>query len=461
MRRRHFLKLSSQLLCGSALFSSSSAARMTNAHIPKPRKPYNVLLLLADDLRADALGFMGNSIINTPHLDQLASKSTIFNNCFVTTSICPTSRASILTGLYASNHNIWDFQSGMNEALWSKSLPYLFQQKGYRTGFIGKWGLGGKLPTSKYDFFSGFSGQGEYYKDGIHLQDRLLSSFQDFIEGPLEKPFFLQVSFKTPHVQDGASEPFQAPSSLKDLYNEWVPKRLPTDAMKYFHNLPLMIQKGEGVKRYKKRYQLDTQFQHNMRQYYRLITGMDQTIGKALKIIETKNLLHDTIIIFTSDNGLLTGEYGLAGKWWMFEGSIRVPLTIYIPSKSPTRDTRMSLNIDIAPTLQKLCNLKNQENHGLELIHPNQYYEREAFYYEHRFQTNDVKILPSSGLRTNQHKYIKFKNTANTEEFLFNIAIDRHEKYNLVHLKQYQYLLSEMRNLHDKLELNLTSGFSD
>ncbi len=461
MRRRHFLKLSSQLLCGSALFSSSSAARMTNAHIPKPRKPYNVLLLLADDLRADALGFMGNSIINTPHLDQLASKSTIFNNCFVTTSICPTSRASILTGLYASNHNIWDFQSGMNEALWSKSLPFLFHKKGYRTGFVGKWGLGGELPNAKYDFFKGFSGQGEYFKDGIHMQDRVFNSFNDFIESPNNRPFFLQMSFKTPHVQDGDAEPFQAPSSLKNLYNDWIPKRLPTDSLKYFQNLPLMIQTGEGLKRYQSRYKLDTRYQHNMRQYYRLITGMDQKVGEVIKVLKNKNLLQNTIIVFTSDNGLLTGEYGLAGKWWMFEGSIRVPLLIYIPGKSTTTDNRISLNIDIAPTLQKLCNLIEQENHGLELIHPHRYYEREAFYYEHRFRTKDVQILPSSGLRTKQHKYIKFKNHNRSEEFLFNIAVDQHEKYNLASLEKYQYLLSEMRSLHDKLEINLSDESLD
>ena len=114
MRRRHFLKLGSQLLFGGALFTSSPSSRMANGIISNSNKPYNVLLILADDLRADALGFMGNKIIRTPNLDQLASRSTVFDNCFVTTSICPTSRVSILTGLYASKHKIWDFQSEIN-----------------------------------------------------------------------------------------------------------------------------------------------------------------------------------------------------------------------------------------------------------------------------------------------------------------------------------------------------------
>ena len=90
-------------------------------------------------------------------------------------------------------------------------------------------------------------------------------------------------------------------------------------------------------------------------------------------------------------------------------------------------------------------------------MHPSQYYERQAFYYEHQFQTDNVRILPSSGLRTKQHKYIKFKNSGTSEEFLFNIAMDPEEKYNLAKLRQYQYLLLEMRKLHDKLEYNLAT----
>ena len=77
---------------------------------------------------------------------------------------------------------------------------------------------------------------------------------------------------------------------------------------------PLLIQQGEGQKRYQSRYQRDAQFHNNMRQYYRLITGMDIIIGKVINKLKMKNLLNNTIIVFSSDNGLLTGEYGLAGK---------------------------------------------------------------------------------------------------------------------------------------------------
>ena len=84
------------------------------------------------------------------------------------------------------------------------------------------------------------------------MQDRLLNSFNNFIENPVDKPFFLQMSFKTPHVQDGHPEPFQAPSNLKKLYKDWTPPRNATDSHQYFKNLPLLIQQGEGQKRYQR-----------------------------------------------------------------------------------------------------------------------------------------------------------------------------------------------------------------
>lgn len=459
MRRRRFIKLGSQLLCSSLLLPDTISARMSTPFGKKKPTPPNVVLLLADDLRSDALGFMGNQIIQTPNLDGLARNSTVFDNCFVTTSICPTSRVSILTGRYASNHNIWDFKSGINDNLWSKSLPNLFQNNGYHIGFIGKWGLGGQLPKSKYNFFRGFAGQGRYFEDGKHMQDRLYKSSLDFFETRPNQPFFLQISFKTPHVQDGDPEPFQAPKNFSQLYNDWSPERMPTDQPGYFKLLPKALQSGEGYKRYRKRYATDRQFTHNMQQYYRLISGLDDTIGKVIQILKEKNILENTIIVFTSDNGLLTGEYGLAGKWWMFEGSIRVPLMIFIPSKIPQRDSRLALNIDISPTLQELCGLSKNNTQGLQLFDKYHYYDREAFFYEHRFQTEDVKILPSSGIRTKNHKYIKFKDLGSEHEMLFNIVLDQHEKYNLVNSPEYFPILSKMRNLHDKLASNIANDF--
>ena len=101
---------------------------------PKPVPP-NLVFLLVDDLRWNALGFMGDKIVQTPHLDRLAAKSVVFDNCFVTTSICSVSRASIFTGQWMRRHGIEDFAKGLNGTAWDKTYPAQLRTAGFRTGF--------------------------------------------------------------------------------------------------------------------------------------------------------------------------------------------------------------------------------------------------------------------------------------------------------------------------------------
>jgi len=107
----------------------------------------NILFLLADDQRWDAVGFAGNPVIQTPHLDQLAQRATVFENTFTTTSICMTSRASILTGQYARTHGVNDFYTVLSDEQMSKTYPGLMREADYYTGFIGKCSC---PPKTKY-----------------------------------------------------------------------------------------------------------------------------------------------------------------------------------------------------------------------------------------------------------------------------------------------------------------------
>ncbi|NJQ96663.1 MAG: sulfatase-like hydrolase/transferase [Hydrococcus sp. CSU_1_8] len=115
-------------------------------------------------MRWDALGAMGNRIIRTPNLDRLAYEGVLFLNNFVTTSICPTSRASIFTGQYGRRHQIWDFETPFTPQQFQQTYPALLRAAGYRTAFIGKWGLGGDLPSLEFDYWQGFAGQGQYFE---------------------------------------------------------------------------------------------------------------------------------------------------------------------------------------------------------------------------------------------------------------------------------------------------------
>lgn len=104
------------------------------------QKP-NIIFILTDDQRWDALGFAGNMIIHTPHMDKLASSGIYFRNAFVTTPICAASRASLLTGLYERTHDYTFGKPNLNNQYMYESYPYLLKKAGYATGFVGKFGV--------------------------------------------------------------------------------------------------------------------------------------------------------------------------------------------------------------------------------------------------------------------------------------------------------------------------------
>src|SRR5437763_9842898 len=106
-----------------------------------PNRP-SIVLILADDLRWNALGCMGDRVVGTPNIDRLAEQGVLFRNGFVTTSICAVSRASIFSGQYARRHGINDFATPFTPAQWGRTYPALLRTAGYRTGFVGKFGVG-------------------------------------------------------------------------------------------------------------------------------------------------------------------------------------------------------------------------------------------------------------------------------------------------------------------------------
>jgi arylsulfatase A-like enzyme len=105
-----------------------------------PARP-NIIFLLADDLRYNALGHMGNGIVKTPHIDRLANEGVRFRNAYVTTAICCVSRATLLTGQYARRHGINDFTTSLSDSALARTYPVMLRKVGYYTGFIGKWGI--------------------------------------------------------------------------------------------------------------------------------------------------------------------------------------------------------------------------------------------------------------------------------------------------------------------------------
>ncbi len=125
------------------------------AAIAQQVKRPNIIFLLTDDHRWDALGVMGNKIIQTPNLDALAKRGILFKNAHVTTAICMVSRASLLSGQYMSRHGINDFATDFKPAALANTYPALLKKAGYNVGFIGKFGIGIKnQPDTLFDYWA-------------------------------------------------------------------------------------------------------------------------------------------------------------------------------------------------------------------------------------------------------------------------------------------------------------------
>jgi arylsulfatase A-like enzyme len=180
--------------------------------------------------------------------------------------------------------------------------------------------------------------------------------------------------------------------------------------------------------------------QNNMREYYRLINGMDYAVGKILEELRKRGLSDNTVIIFYSDNGHFMAEHGFTGKWLMYEESIRVPGFIFDPrhitKAASTRE--MVLNIDLAPTMMELAGIKipkhMQGKSLLPLLEDPDKPFREDFFYEHLYRHLDgyQHIERSEGVRTRDWKYIHYiDQTGSAAEELYNLTTDSNEMQDL------------------------------
>ena len=326
----------------------------------------NIIFLLTDDQRADTLGCMGNRLIRTPHIDRLSGHGVTFNNAFVTTAICMTSRASILSGQYAARHGDWDFSRPFSPAQLAATYPALLKQARYHLGFIGKWGVG-PTPQNLFDFDATFPDQGNYFvkKDGglIHLTRLMGDQALEFLgSAPADRPFCLSISFKAPHEQDSESvvtQPFLFDPAHASWYADVTIPPPKLAANEYFDRLPDFLKNSENRARWAARYWGPARYQECVKGYYRLITEVDLEVGRIVAELEKRKLADNTVIVFTSDHGAYLGEYGFSGKWYAHEVSIRVPLIVYDPrlpkERQGTRRDEMALNIDMAPTLLALA----------------------------------------------------------------------------------------------------------
>ncbi len=427
----------------------------------------NVIFLLTDDHRWDALGAMGNSIIQTPHLDALAKRGILFKNAHVTTAICMVSRASLLSGQYMSRHAINDFNTDFKPAALAQTYPALLKKAGYQIGFVGKFGIGVKnQPDTLFDYWAAKKeGQPPYELvnasgNAIHHTDSVgkdITQFLDRFAGK-EAPFCLSVSFKAPHELDGNPPTYPVQERFRPMYeNVKIPDPL-TAAPQYWDSLPAFFRTDQNIGRDRWKPLLSTPElrQQTTRDYYRLITGVDEVVGQMIAQLKTLHIDENTLIIFMGDNGFSLGEHGLEGKWFGFEESIRVPLIISggaLPAALRGQSSpQLALNIDIAPTILSFAGIPAPTRmQGYDLIAAAQKKRppRQDFFYEHTY-LGSPRLPKVEGVVTSDLKYMRY--VEHGYEELYDTKNDPYETVNLAKRSSEQGRLEAMRRRYEELK---------
>jgi arylsulfatase A-like enzyme len=437
-------------------------------HKKNQYKRPNIIFILTDDQRWDALGATGNTIIKTPNMNKLATAGILFQNAYVTTSICCVSRASILTGQYESKHHVDDFRTDLCQGSIDKTYPALLKAAGYTMGFIGKFGVGTHPPQQLFDYWvnteAGGRMQPNYVstdKNGnkIHDTDSLDHAIEDFLDKfGSDSPFCLSVSFKAPHEQDGNPPTYVIQPKYKTYYKDiTIPEPVTADPV-YWKKFPAFFQTDTNFARARWKGLLGTPglYQENVKNYYRLITGVDDVMGKMMKRLDALRIADNTIVIIMGDNGMFLGEHGMEGKWYGYEESIRLPLLIYdllLPDKvKQHKAAQIALNIDIAPTILAMAGVPAPKTmQGIDLIQlvENKIPGRKDFFYQYYF-LGGPELPREEGVVGKDYKYMNFIEH-NCEE-LFDTRDDPHETDNLAKDPNYKKELLRMRLRYKELK---------
>ena len=423
----------------------------------------NLIFILVDDLRYDALGFV-NPDVQTPNIDHLADQGLYLPNAVVTTSLCSPSRATILTGQSTRNHGIVDNNGGSEAEL--KFFPSYLKNAGYETAFIGKWHMGraNDAPRPGFDHWVSFKGQGVYYPvPGYRLNvngqpqdqtgyitDELTDYALAWLDGrTAHRPFFLYLSHKAVHAD------FKPALRHQGQYRE-VDIKLPdpnADVAAPGAGKPMWVtnqrNSWHGVDF---PYHSDLSIEAYVREYYAALSAVDDSIGRLLTWLSEHGELQNTILVFFSDNGFLFGDHGLIDKRNAYEPSVRVPMVVYGPGRIPPGEISSRVtNLDIAPTMLGFAGLEPAEQMEGQSLVPiltgavrETDWQAKPFVYEYYWEWTFPQTPTTFAITYDEIKYIQYHGLWDLEE-LYDLSKDPGERVNLIHDEAYLKPLVERR----------------
>lgn len=416
----------------------------------------DVLFVLIDDLRWDALGYMGHPYVKTPNIDRLRSQGAMMSNAFVTTSICCPSRATFITGTLANRHGVIDNESSDYNPEVTPPLTKYLQQAGYRTAMIGKWHMGNSgAPRPYFDFWLSFKGQGVYHDPLFNINGKkveqkgyttdLLTDYAiDFIkQQPKGQPYFVMLSHKAVH------EPFMPAPRHKDAFGADARLAEPPSYAEDFADKPAW-QRRQADREVRWHYRTREIEEEKLpaavppepwKDYnkyvdqLRCLAAVDEGLGKIIDVLRERGTLDNTIIVFTSDNGYFHMEHRRWDKRLAYEESLRIPMLVVYPGHIQAGSTVSQLvtNADFAPTILSYAGLpvppQMQGASMKPLFEEKNPRWRNAVFYEYWKEL--VHSIPTmTALRTDRYKLITYPEIKDLDE-LFDLEKDPHEMNNL------------------------------
>lgn len=399
---------------------------------PKVTRP-NVLLLFADDQRADTIAAWGNPHIKTPNLDKLVATGFSFRNnyCFGSNSgaVCVPSRAMLMSG------RTWlDVKPNLDGA---SLLPEALRAAGYATLATGKWHNGEPsfvraFPDARSVFFGGMDDHTKVpvadVTGGKVANRRVAKKFssEEFADAAIgflnghkgDTPFFCYVAFTAPH------DPRNPPEKYREMYYKARPPLPPN-----FRPLPAFDNgftkniRDENLAPYPRTKEA---VRDQLCEYYGLITHMDEQVGRVLEALEKSGHSKNTIVVYTADHGLALGSHGLLGKQNLYEHSMKCPLIVAGPGVPAGKSTdAFTYLFDLFPTVCDLTGAKPPEKLAGESLRP--------LWAGEKKRLRDSVFLPYSGLmrsvRDERWKLIVYPPIDHRE--LFDLKNDPDETKNL------------------------------
>jgi len=451
--------LSTFLLSITLLATASTQLRAVEPGATHP----NILFIYTDDQSHEALSVVQKELgergrfpwLKTPNMDRIAAEGVRFRNAFVVNSLCSPSRAVNLTGRY--NHlngiasNFRPFPTN------SVTCATLLRAAGYTTAYIGKWHMDGQRARPGFDYHATYIGHGRYADCSfiVNGKDTPTAGWVDdvttdyavnFIQKQKgsDKPWFMMLGFKTPH------EPWQPPARTKNLYEGEMARSVPN------LNTPPPYD-GEN-KKARAGGSVPAKVPTNL-DYFRCVTAVDDCVGRLLDALDATHFTSNTIVIFTTDNGVYLGAHAAGDKRSAYDESMRVPFLVRCPTLGAAAQGRvvdeMVLNLDLAQTLLDFAGLTTPKAmQGMSwrpLLTGKPESWRQSWFYEYFAENQKNTRIPDiTAVRTTDAKLIRYRGHRDWNE-LFDLKTDPYEMHNLYHDPAHATLREKLQAEHDRL----------